>query len=60
MTDNIVTHDSTEGLAENIRVVYKFLYPNGLSESTLAKKAEKHNFFQTIYNHYKERQELSE
>lgn len=54
MLYDLITHDMLTDLGNNIRVVFKFLHPEGLSIEELAKKAEVHAFYRGIYRYVKE------
>lgn len=57
MENERITYEHIPKLDHNIKAVYRFLHPEGLKETELKKKAEEHNFYRIIYQHYKKEQE---
>lgn len=49
--DDKVTKGTLAGLSDNIRAVFAYLHPAGLSMAELAEKAEKHAFYKGVYRH---------
>lgn len=53
MDEKVVTVDMLTDLSDNIRIVYHFLHPEGLTMEQLSRKAEEHAFYRGILNHVK-------
>lgn len=51
--NKVVTVDMLTDLSNNIRIVYHFLHPEGLTMEQLSRKAEEHAFYRGILNHVK-------
>lgn len=60
MTDKLIKAADIPGLADNIRIMYKLLHPNGLDEASIEKRAETRNFYKIILMKYRDAQEAVE